>query len=367
MASGDKFYLADKETLDRVDEKLGSTKDTGGSSTAGSVFGKINYLVSQVSSYLATIYSWVNTLVGKIGNTNDSEGTATTGSVTGKLNFLVTRMGSVYSWMNSMYSWVSNIYSRMGATTDTGGTTTAGSVMAKENAILTEVNKIGTSSDTGGNETTGSVFAKLNYLVNQVKTYISGIHANSVTAVSKSAESLTVINLVKSYIYNMSPKIDSIYASNGYPGTVYSSNTEIYLTRDDSYTEKCVAKFIVPKSGIYRIDVTCKNSGSRGNHVYMSRYFKGGRGPSLIQKYMDLSIGSSTTGDEGLSSENKAADVKCYLDSIYYTGALGSANSTRSAYAHVDLTEGEPFILMMSSYRYDYTYLTNISIKWISL
>lgn len=117
MASGDKFYLADKETLDEVDEKLGSTKDTGGSSTSGSVFGKINYLVSQVSSYLATVYSWSNTILGRVGTT-----------------------------------------------TDTGGTTTSGSLMAKENAILAEVNKLGGANDTGGNETAGTAMAKLNAL-----------------------------------------------------------------------------------------------------------------------------------------------------------------------------------------------------------
>lgn len=158
MASGDKFYLADKETLDEVDEKLGSTKDTGGSSTSGSVFGKINYLVSQVSSYLATIYSWSNTLMGKIGNTNDSEGTATTGTVMGKLNYLVTRMGSVCSCAN-------NIFSRVGATTDTGGTATEGTVMAKENAILAEVNKIGAANDTGGSETAGTLMGKSNEIL----------------------------------------------------------------------------------------------------------------------------------------------------------------------------------------------------------
>lgn len=163
MASGDKFYLADKETLDEVKGKIGSTADTGGSSTAGSVFGKLNYLVSQLSSYLATIYSWINTLMGKVGNTNDSEGTATTGTVMGKLNYLVARMGSVYSWAN-------NIFSRVGATTDTGGTTTAGTVMAKENAILAEVNKIRDNMDvtkeiygrirTDLNSTIGTEFTK---------------------------------------------------------------------------------------------------------------------------------------------------------------------------------------------------------------
>ncbi|MCQ4935129.1 hypothetical protein [Anaerotignum propionicum] len=149
MASGDKFYLADKETLDEVKGKIGSTTDTGGSSTAGSVFGKINYLVSQVSSYLATIYSWVNTLVGKIGNTNDSEGTATTGTVMGKLNFLVTH-GS--NNLTDVYNYVLGI---------------------------------GNTNDKQGNATSGSVMGKLNYLISQVSTYLSSIYSSTNTANSK--------------------------------------------------------------------------------------------------------------------------------------------------------------------------------------
>lgn len=149
MASGDKFYLADKETLDEVDEKIGSTKDTGGSSTAGSVFGKINYLVSQVSSYLATIYSWINTLMGKIGNTNDSEGTATTGTVMGKLNYLVTHGNNN---LTDVYKYVL---------------------------------RIGNTNDRQGNTTSGSVMGKLNYLISQVSTYLSSIYSSISTVNSK--------------------------------------------------------------------------------------------------------------------------------------------------------------------------------------
>lgn len=89
MASGDKFYIADKTTLDGVDEKIGSTVDTGGSSTAGSVFGKLNYLVSQVASYLVSIYN--NCL--KIGSTADTGGTIAEGTIMGKINSLIASSG----------------------------------------------------------------------------------------------------------------------------------------------------------------------------------------------------------------------------------------------------------------------------------
>lgn len=57
MASGEKTYLADKETLDLVNQKTGVTTDTGGSSTAGTVMGKLNGVI---------------TLIGQIGEVLDS-------------------------------------------------------------------------------------------------------------------------------------------------------------------------------------------------------------------------------------------------------------------------------------------------------
>ncbi len=76
MAVGDKVYIADKPTLDTVKTntddiktKIGDTNDAQSSSTStGSVFAKLNYLVSQISAYLSTTYSWTNTLLSRIGN-----------------------------------------------------------------------------------------------------------------------------------------------------------------------------------------------------------------------------------------------------------------------------------------------------------
>lgn len=121
MASGDKFYVADKATLDEVRDKIGSTTDTGGSSTVGTVMAKENAVLVEV---------------GKIGATNDAQSSSTTtGSIFAKLNYLVYQISA---YLSSISSWVIKI----GATTDTGGTTSAGTVMAKANAILDASGKI---------------------------------------------------------------------------------------------------------------------------------------------------------------------------------------------------------------------------------
>lgn len=116
MASGDKFYLADKATLDEVKGKIGSTTDTGGSSTAGTMMAKENAILE------------------KIGTTNDAQSSSTsTGSIFAKLNYLVSKMVNVYSWCNNMYSWFNT---KIGNTDDTGGTANSGTSMGKLNKII---------------------------------------------------------------------------------------------------------------------------------------------------------------------------------------------------------------------------------------
>ena len=44
------IQIADKPTLDSVSTKVGNTNDTGGSSTAGTIMGKLNKLISGDSS-----------------------------------------------------------------------------------------------------------------------------------------------------------------------------------------------------------------------------------------------------------------------------------------------------------------------------
>ena len=50
MAVGDRISIADKETLDSIDEKTGLTTDEDGSKSQGSVMAKLNFLISEISS-----------------------------------------------------------------------------------------------------------------------------------------------------------------------------------------------------------------------------------------------------------------------------------------------------------------------------
>lgn len=67
MAAGDKIYIADKETLDLVKNavnavnantadtrtKVGTTADTGGTASTGTIFGKLNAIISSIATHVA--------------------------------------------------------------------------------------------------------------------------------------------------------------------------------------------------------------------------------------------------------------------------------------------------------------------------
>ena len=68
----DKIFLADKETLDTVNRnvsdvhgRVGTTTDTGGSTTAGTIMGKLNALISSIASNAA---SWTAARAAKVDN-----------------------------------------------------------------------------------------------------------------------------------------------------------------------------------------------------------------------------------------------------------------------------------------------------------
>lgn len=65
MATGDKIYIADKVTLDSVNTKVGSSGDTGATTTTGSLFAKINSLTSRVAAFVA---NWTEARAAKVDN-----------------------------------------------------------------------------------------------------------------------------------------------------------------------------------------------------------------------------------------------------------------------------------------------------------
>ena len=118
-------------------------------------------------------------MVAQIGQTDDTGASTTAGTVNGKLNQVQNLIADLDGDIVQLHedvakqSTLSVVSTRLGATTDTGGSTTAGTVMAKLNALLSrwsealaqKVNSIGLTDDTDATSATGTVMGKLNALI----------------------------------------------------------------------------------------------------------------------------------------------------------------------------------------------------------
>lgn len=69
MATGDKIFLADKQTLDDVNSKVGAPNNTGGTASAGTVFGKLNAIISNFATHVA---AWTAARAAKVDNLDTS-------------------------------------------------------------------------------------------------------------------------------------------------------------------------------------------------------------------------------------------------------------------------------------------------------
>ena len=65
MATGDKVYIADKQTLDDVNSKVGQTGNAGGTASAGTIFGKLNAIISNIAAHMA---AWTTARAAKVDN-----------------------------------------------------------------------------------------------------------------------------------------------------------------------------------------------------------------------------------------------------------------------------------------------------------
>lgn len=63
--AGEKVYLADKETLDGIKNNVGNTADKGGGTGAGTIFAKLNAIISSIAPFVT---AWTAERAAKIDN-----------------------------------------------------------------------------------------------------------------------------------------------------------------------------------------------------------------------------------------------------------------------------------------------------------
>lgn len=118
---------------------------------------------------------------------------------------------------------------------------------------------IGSSNATGGSATAGTVMSKLNALLSSWTAARAGYLDNirSYTITNNSASSTGVLSQKLSYL------ISQRQASQTGTGTTIFTTSITSPTYSDRYI--CIAKFVAPVSGIYKVTVTANAQGYSSN------------------------------------------------------------------------------------------------------
>lgn len=189
-----KEYIADKETLDEVNQKLGVNTDAA---SGTSLFAKVNSLLNTMANHVA---AWTSARAAKLDNLDN-----------------------------------------IGATSDTGGSTTAGTVLAKLNALLTSwtstragyIDNIRSYTITNNTASkTGVLSAKLAYIISLLENTTYGLSAIKSNGVIKSVQRGTIAintNEKEATITISSVDINkAIVVFCGSALTTFSGNTDYY-------------------------------------------------------------------------------------------------------------------------------------------
>ena len=173
------------------------------------------------------------TLKKLIGKKNDTGGTATDGTVNGKLNTVIN---------NTSASTSANA---------------SGTLSQKLSYLISSL--IGTANASGGSAAAGTVMSKLNALLSSWTAARAGYLDNirSYTITNNSASSTGVLSQKLSYL------ISQRQASQTGTGTTIFTTSITSPTYSDRYI--CIAKFVAPVSGIYKVTVTANAQGYSSN------------------------------------------------------------------------------------------------------
>lgn len=102
--------IADKPTLDNVNTKVGATGDSGASSSAGTLFGKLNKIISDITSFVG---NWTATRAGYIDNIRSYTITDNTASKTGvlsaKLSYIISLLENTTYGLSAIATKLSSI------------------------------------------------------------------------------------------------------------------------------------------------------------------------------------------------------------------------------------------------------------------
>ena len=281
-------------TADEINTKVGETANTGGSSTAGSIFAKLNKIISDLSSHIS---AYTSTRASKLDNLNAS---------------ISSRAPSNTALSNATWT----------------------------NARATAIDTINTNANTAKSNTTTNNTASKTGILSQKLSYIISLLENTTYGLSALKNAITSSS---SGGVNTSIKGKTVYTGTPYTNTEYK-----YQSNCDSIDNPIVypiAEFIAPVSGMYRLSISLTlDPGTRFNSLLKISNFV---------SYDNLRVGYSyESGGYPYRTGHKvygAPDVNKYI----YTGSngieyIGRLNNT-SVVLNFFCTGGEPVTLAVST------------------
>lgn len=190
MAAGDKVYIADKQTLDDVNSKVGATGNTGGTATAGTIFGKLNAIISSIASFVA---NWTAARAAKVDNLDAKVSTRQSEqNAYDRYNILNNNTG-----VNNTASATGTLSQKLSHTINTVNT------RQSEADAASRYNQLNTN--TGVNNTasaTGTLSQKLSHIINLFSTTKQKVLVSKVVSIEiATAGTHTLVNFTGSGQY----------------------------------------------------------------------------------------------------------------------------------------------------------------------
>lgn len=208
-------------------DNIGATEDTGGTTTAGTIFAKENTIIQNTN----TIKTDVNSVATKVDTTNTN-----INSIKTSVESVKTKVDTTSTNVNNINTNVTALSTKIGTTSDSGGTVSSGTLMGKVNTLL-QNSESGSSG--GGLLGNGKPFKTL--LFSNTTTPFSpmespikgsGYALISLTTISSSAASVQYIHVDGSVI-----QIDSEYfATNLLYPICFNQSFQINLTPTNGNT-----------------------------------------------------------------------------------------------------------------------------------
>lgn len=212
MAVGDRIEIARQDTLENVQTnvsgiknttnnistRVGNMGDIGGTANSGSLFAKLNAILTKTPNLDASISSVNSNLNIVKNNTNANHSASATGTLSQKLSHVINAVSSFANTSNTAWN---NILGQLGNTTYG-----LNAIKSSLNGIRASVTGTGTTLYTSNQQIELRKSTEYLYIAKSVAA-VDGIHAVNVTATKGEIKIYRLETVNKQfYLSNMNPK-----------------------------------------------------------------------------------------------------------------------------------------------------------------